>query len=44
MIFKEIETDQELNTVLNFCYEILGSDNSELYSYSAWKERLYNGL
>ncbi len=44
MIFKEIETEHELTQVLNFCYEILGNDNSELYGYSAWKERLSNGL
>lgn len=41
---KEIKTEQELNQVLELCYKILGENDSELYGYSAWKERLQNGL
>lgn len=44
MKMKEIQTEQELKQVLDLCYSILGENNSELYSYSAWKERLLNGL
>lgn len=41
---KEIKTEQELKQVLELCYRILGENNSELYGYSAWKERLQDGL
>ncbi|MDE6763616.1 MAG: GNAT family N-acetyltransferase [Oscillospiraceae bacterium] len=44
MTMKEIQTEQELKQVLDLCYSILGENNSELYGYSAWKERLQNGL
>lgn len=41
---KEIETEQELRDVLELCYDILGTDNSELYSYDAWYKRFIEGL
>lgn len=41
---KEIETEQELSDVLELCYDILGTDNSELYSYDAWQKRFIEGL
>lgn len=41
---KEIETEQELSDVLELCYDILGTDNSELYSYDAWHKRFIEGL
>lgn len=44
IIIKEIETEQELGDVLNLCYDILGNNNSELYGYEAWKNRLLDGL
>lgn len=44
MTMKEIKTEQELKQVLELCYRILGENDSELYGYSAWKERLQDGL
>lgn len=41
---KEIETGQELKDVLAMCYEVLGTDNSELYGYDAWHKRFLDGL
>ncbi len=41
---KEIETEQELKSVLELCYYILGDDDSELYGYEAWQNRLKDGL
>ena len=35
----EIETEKELKDVLEFCYNILGEVNSELYGYEAWYKR-----
>ncbi len=29
--FKEIETEQELKSVLELCYYILGNDDTELF-------------
>ncbi len=40
---KEIETEQELKEVLELCYNILGTDNSELYGYDAWHKRFIEG-
>lgn len=44
IIIKEIETEQELGDVLNLCYDVLGNNDSELYGYEAWKNRLFDGL
>lgn len=41
---KEIQTEQELKEVLELCYDILGTDNSELYGYDAWHKRFIDGL
>lgn len=41
---KEIETEQELKDVLELCYDILGTGNSELYGYDAWRQRFAEGL
>lgn len=41
---KEIETEQELKNVLEMCYNILGTENSELYGYDAWYKRFTEGL
>lgn len=41
---KEIETEQELRDVLNMCYDILGTENAELYGYDAWHKRFTDGL
>lgn len=41
---KEIETEQELTSVLNLCYSILGNDDTELYCYEAWYRRFKDGL
>ena len=41
---KEIETEQELRDVLEMCYDILGTDNEELYGYDAWHKRFKDGL
>lgn len=35
--------EQELKTVLELCYRILGEDDSELYGYDAWRGRLAHG-
>lgn len=40
---KEVETEQELRNVLELCYNILGTDNTELYSYDAWYKRFIEG-
>lgn len=40
---KEIETEQELKDVLQLCYDVLGTDNAELYGYDAWHERFLEG-
>lgn len=40
---KKVETEQELNAVLNLCYSILGEVDSGLYGYDAWHERFLNG-
>lgn len=40
---KEIETELELKEVIEVCYDILGTDNSELYGYDAWHKRLVEG-
>lgn len=42
--FKEIKTEQELKSVLEMCYSILGNDNAELYGYEAWLRRLRDDL
>lgn len=44
VIMKEIETEQELREVLDLCYDILGTDHTELYGYEAWQKRLADGL
>lgn len=41
---KEVETEQELRNVLELCYNILGTDNTELYCYDAWYKRFIEGL
>lgn len=41
---KEIETERELDEVLNLCYSILGETDSELYGYDAWHERFLNKM
>jgi len=41
---KEIETEQELREVLELCYNILGTVDSELYGYDAWHKRFIEGL
>lgn len=41
---KKVETEQELNAVLDLCYSVLGEDDSELYGYDAWHERFLNGM
>jgi GNAT superfamily N-acetyltransferase len=41
---KEIQTEQELKEVLEFCYNILGTNNMELYGYDAWHKRFEEGL
>ncbi len=40
---KEIETEQELREVLELCYDILGTENTELYGYDAWYKRFVEG-
>jgi GNAT superfamily N-acetyltransferase len=40
---KEIETEEELRNVLELCYDILGTDNTELYGYDAWYKRFIEG-
>ncbi len=41
---KEIKTEQELKSVLEMCYRILGNDNEEIYGYEAWLGRFNDGL
>lgn len=41
---KEIETIQELKAVLELCYKVLGTNNTELYGYDAWYKRFTEGL
>lgn len=43
LTIREIRTEQELKAVLELCYRILGEDNSEIYGYDAWRQRLANG-
>ena len=40
---KEIETEQELKSVLEMCYKYLGTGNEELYGYDAWYKRFIDG-
>lgn len=40
---KEIQTEQELKEVLELCYNILGTENTELYGYDAWYKRFIEG-
>ncbi len=40
---KEIWSEQELRDVLKLCYDVLGPDLSELYSYDAWYRRFLGG-
>lgn len=40
---KEIETEKELKEVLELCYDILGTNNEELYGYDAWHKRFIEG-
>ena len=40
---KEIETEQELKSVLEMCYKYLGIGNEELYGYDAWHKRFIDG-
>jgi GNAT superfamily N-acetyltransferase len=40
---KEIETEEELRNVLELCYDILGTDNTELYGYDTWYKRFIEG-
>ena len=44
LIMKEIETEQELNEVLELCYGVLGQNHPEIYGYDAWRKRLEDGL
>lgn len=44
MTIREIKTEQELQQVLELCYRILGDNDSEMYGYFAWKERLAGGM
>ncbi len=41
---REIETERQLRDVLALCYRVLGHDDTKLYGYEAWAERLKNGL
>lgn len=43
-VMKEIETEQELKDVLEMCYDILGTDNTDIYGYDAWHKRFLDGL
>lgn len=40
-VMKEIETEQELKDVLEMCYDILGTDNTDIYGYDAWHKRFW---
>lgn len=40
---KEIETEKELKEVLELCYDILDTNNEELYGYDAWRKRFVEG-
>jgi len=44
IIMKAIETESELNEVLELCYRVLGKRDDELYGYDAWYKRLQDGL
>ena len=44
IIMKEIETESELNEVLELCYRVLGTRDDGLYGYDAWHKRLQDGL
>lgn len=39
----EINSKEELHSVLNLCYKILGYDEGELYSLEAWEQRWVDG-
>ena len=48
MQIKEIQTETELNAVLDLCYSVLGENSpvletSDLYRRDAWRERLADG-
>lgn len=43
-VMKEIETEQELKDVLEMCYDILGTDNTDIYGYDAWYKRFLDGM
>lgn len=43
VVMKEIQTEDELMSVLELCYRILGITNHELYGYDAWRKRLHDG-
>ncbi len=44
MEIKTVKTKEELRSVLELCYRILGEDRSDLYGYEAWEKRLEDGL
>ena len=41
---KQIETEEEIQKVLELCYRVLGEWNNELNGYDASRERWKNGL
>lgn len=43
VVIKQISTEQELKEVLALCYNILGTENEELYGYNAWHKRFLDG-
>ena len=43
LAIKEVENEQELIAVLELCYRILGENDSKLYGYDAWRQRLAHG-
>lgn len=43
IIYKQIETQTELNDALELCYRILGGEDTELYGYNAWYKRFVEG-
>ena len=44
IIYKQIETQTELNDALELCYRILGGEDTELYGYNAWYKRFVEGI
>ena len=40
LAMKEIKTEEELKSVLELCYRILGNDNEEIYGFEACRGRL----